>query len=76
VGGADARATVQGGYSNTANRLDRFELSDDAMLVAAQIRQRVDAMSVFTPPVSVADLSATQQQVVETAIAANWHSAG
>lgn len=76
LGSAD-RATLQGWYSSTSNQLDRFLLNDGTFLVAARVDQLVAAMSAFSsPPASVADLSATQQQVVETAIAANWHSAG
>jgi Ca2+-binding RTX toxin-like protein len=76
LGTAD-RATLQGWYADVGNQLDRFELSDGAMLAAAQVQQLVDAMSAFsTPPAAMADLSAPQQQAVETAIAANWHSAG
>jgi hypothetical protein len=68
---------LQGWYADVGNQLDRFELSDGAMLAAAQVQQLVDAMSAFsTPPAAMDDLSAPQQQAVETAIAANWHSAG
>ncbi|HEY1386004.1 MAG TPA: calcium-binding protein, partial [Dongiaceae bacterium] len=75
--GTSDRATLQGWYSSTDNQLDHFELSDGAALAAAQVQQLVDAMSGFvTAPANIADLPVTQQQLVETVIAANWHSAG
>ena len=76
LGSAD-RATLQGWYSSPGNQLDRFQLNDGTYLVAAQVDQLVVAMSDFSaPPASITDLTATQQQAVETSIAANWHSAG
>jgi Ca2+-binding RTX toxin-like protein len=75
LGGTD-RATLQGWYYSAGNQLDHFELSDGTTLIAAQVQQLVDAMSAFaTPPASIADLTSVQQQSIETAIAANWHSA-
>ena len=75
--GTGDRATLQGWFSSTSNQLDHFELSDGATLAASQVQQLLDAMSAFvTPPANLADLSATQQQAVETVIASNWHSAG
>jgi Ca2+-binding RTX toxin-like protein len=75
LGGTD-RATLQGWYSSTANRLDHFELSDGSTLAATQVQQLVDAMSAFTaPPSSLSSLTLAQQQSVESVIAANWHSA-
>jgi serralysin len=75
LGGTD-RATLQGWYSSTANRLDHFALSDGSTLAATQVQQLVNAMSAFTaPPSSLSSLTLAQQQSVESVIAANWHSA-
>jgi Ca2+-binding RTX toxin-like protein len=75
VGGTD-RATLQGWYSSTSNRLDHFELSDGATLAATQVQQLVDAMSAFSaPPSSMSSLTLAQQNSVESVIAANWRSA-
>jgi len=75
--GAADRATLQGWYSDDNNQLDKFELNDGATLVAAQVQQLVNAMSSFaTPPADLTNLTATQQQSIESAIAANWRSAG
>jgi serralysin len=75
LGGTD-RATLQGWYSSTSNQLDHFELSDGTTLAAAQVQQLVSAMSAFSaPPASMSDLTLAQQQSVESAVAANWHSA-
>ncbi|HEX6121443.1 MAG TPA: cadherin domain-containing protein [Dongiaceae bacterium] len=73
--GASDRTTLQGWYSDLGNQLDHLELSDGSTLAAAQVQQLVDAMSAFPVPGAITDLSAPQQQVVETAIVANWHSA-
>jgi serralysin len=74
--GATDRATLQGWYASTSNQLDRFELSDGAMLAATQVQQLVDAMSAFSaPPASMSELTLVQQQSVESVIAANWRSA-
>jgi Ca2+-binding RTX toxin-like protein len=75
LGTAD-RATLQGWYSDTGNQLDRFELSNGATLAAAQVQQLVEAMSAFAAaPAAMTDLTVPQQQMVEAAIASNWHSA-
>ena len=72
--GATDRATLQGWYASTGNRLDHFELSDGATLAATQVQQLVDAMSAFSaPPSSMSALTLAQQQSVESVIVANWH---
>jgi Ca2+-binding RTX toxin-like protein len=74
LGTAD-RATLQGWYSDIRNQLDRFELADGATLAAAQVQQLVEAMSAFAAaPAAMTDLTVPQQQMVESAIASNWHS--
>lgn len=74
LGGTD-RATLQGWYANTGNRLNQFELSDGTTLAAAQVQQLVDAMSAFgAPPSSMSVLTLAQQNSVESVIAANWRS--
>jgi Ca2+-binding RTX toxin-like protein len=73
--GASDHTTLQGWYSDLGNQLDHLELSDGSTLAAAQVQQLVDAMSAFPVPGAITDLSAPHQQVVETAIVANWHSA-
>ncbi|HET6619973.1 MAG TPA: cadherin domain-containing protein [Dongiaceae bacterium] len=73
--GTSDRTTLQGWYSDLGSQFDHLELSDGSTLAAAQVQQLVDAMSAFPLPGAVTDLSAPQQQLVEKAIAANWHSA-
>ena len=76
LGGMD-RATLQGWYSGADNRLDRFELSDGAILAATQVQQLVNAMSAFVaPPAALSDLTLEEQQSVESVIAANWRPLG
>lgn len=75
LGGPD-RATLQGWYSSASNQLDRFDLSDGSTLAAAQVQQLVDAMAAFsTPPASIGDLTSSQQDSIESVIAASWRSA-
>jgi serralysin len=74
--GTTDRATLQGWYSNAGAQLDHFELSDGSTLAATQVQQLVNAMSSFSAePASISSLTSSQQQSVETVIAANWHSA-
>jgi hypothetical protein len=62
---------------NVANRVDHLALSDGSTLAATQVQQLVAAMSSFSAqPASLSSLSLSQQQSVESVIAANWHSAG
>jgi serralysin len=73
--GTGDRATVKNWYSDVANQLD-FELSTGESLAAAQVDQLVSAMAAFkVQPASTTSLSALQQQVLDTAIAANWQPA-
>src|SRR5690349_20166291 len=62
-------------YTDSANRLSTFKLSDGSVLDASRVQQLVQAMAKFTSssgaPMS---LSGTQSQTVEAVIAANWQS--
>jgi Ca2+-binding RTX toxin-like protein len=63
-------------YSDSASHLSQFQLSDGSVLEASHVQQIVQAMASFTTsaggPVS---LTGTQEQTVDTVIAANWHPA-
>jgi Haemolysin-type calcium binding protein related domain len=75
--GTTDRVTLQSWYASIDSRLDRFALGDGSTLAAAQVQQLVTAMSSFSaPPSSLSSLTLSQQQSVETVIAANWCSAG
>ena len=72
TGGTDS-VRVKGWYSDTDNRLARFQLSDGQVLEATQVQQLVQAMADFsTSSGSPTSLSGSEQQTVETVIAANW----
>lgn len=72
TGGSDTMR-LKGWYSGSGNRLDRFQLSDGQVLEATQVQQLVQAMADFsTSSGSPTSLSGSEQQIVETAIAANW----
>ncbi|WP_119300553.1 calcium-binding protein [Dongia deserti] len=74
--GSTDRVTLQGWYLSASNRLDQFELSDGSSLAASQVQQLVTAMGSFSaPPASFSSLTSTQQQSIESVIAANWRSA-
>jgi serralysin len=72
TGGSDT-VRVEGWYSDTDNRLGKFQLSDGQVLEATRVQQLVQAMADFStssgPPAS---LGGNEQQTVETVIAANW----
>lgn len=67
---------LKGWYSSSSNRLSAFQLSDGAVLEASRVQQIVQAMAAFsTSSGTPASMTATQEQKVETVIAANWQSA-
>ena len=72
TGGSDT-VRVKGWYSDTDNRLGKFQLSDGQALEATHVQQLVQAMADFsTSSGSPTSLSGSEQQSVETVIAANW----
>ena len=74
TGGSDT-VRVEGWYSDTDNRLGKFQLSDGQVLEATRVQQLVQAMADFsTSSGSPTSLGDTEQQTVETVIAANWKS--
>ena len=74
TGGSDT-VRVEGWYSDTDNRLGKFQLSDGQVLEATRVQQLVQAMADFsTSSGSPTSLGDTEQQTMETVIAANWKS--
>jgi serralysin len=72
TGGSDT-VRVKGWYSDTDNRLGKFQLSDGQVLEATHVHQLVQAMADFsTSSGSPTSLSNSERQTVETVIAANW----
>jgi serralysin len=72
TGGTDA-VRIKGWYSDTGNRLGTFQLSDGQVLEATRVQQLVQAMAEFsTSSGAPTSLSGSEQQTVETVIAANW----
>jgi serralysin len=72
TGGSDT-VRVKGWYSDADNRLGTFQLSDGQVLEATHVQQLVQAMADFsTSSGSPTSLSGSEQQTVETVIAANW----
>jgi Ca2+-binding RTX toxin-like protein len=75
TGGTDS-IVVKDWYSDSSNRLSRFELSDGSSLAASDVQQLVTAMASFTSSSGApTTMTTAQQQSVETTIAANWQSA-
>jgi Ca2+-binding RTX toxin-like protein len=75
TGGTDT-VRVKGWYSDADNRLSKFQLSDGQVLEAARVQQLVQAMAEFSTSAGMpTSLSGSEQQTVETVIAANWKSA-
>lgn len=75
TGGSDT-VRVKGWYSDSDNRLGRFQLSDGQVLEASNVQKLVQAMAEFsTSSGSPTSLSGSEQQTVETVIAANWKTA-
>lgn len=74
TGGTDT-VRVKGWYSDADNRLSKFQLSDGQVLEAARVQQLVQAMAEFSTSAGMpTSLSGSEQQTVETVIAANWKS--
>jgi serralysin len=72
TGGSDT-VRVKGWYSDTDNRLAKFQLSDGQVLEATHVQQLVQAMADFSTSAGTpTSLSGNEQQTVETVIAANW----
>jgi hypothetical protein len=75
TGGTDA-VRVKGWYSDTDNRLGKFQLSDGHVLEATNVQKLVQAMADFsTSSGTSTSLSGSEEQTVETVIAANWKTA-
>jgi serralysin len=75
TGGTDA-VRVKGWYSDADNRLSKFQLSDGGVLEATRVQQLVQAMADFsTSSGTPTSLSGSEQQTVQTVIAANWKTA-
>ena len=72
TGGTD-KVRIKDWYSGSSNQISKFQLNDGSVLYASRINQMVQAMSAFTSssgtPIS---LTSSQEQSVETVIAANW----
>ena len=72
TGGSDT-VRVEGWYSDTDNRLGKFQLSDGQVLEATRVQQLVQAMAdLSTSSGSPTSLGGNEHQTVETVIAANW----
>jgi Ca2+-binding RTX toxin-like protein len=66
---------LKGWYSDSANRLSTFELSDGQVLDASRVQNLVQAMADFTTSAGTpTSLSNNQQQTVEAVLAANFQS--
>jgi Ca2+-binding RTX toxin-like protein len=75
TGGTDA-VRVKGWYSDTDNRLGKFQLNSGEVLEASNVQKLVQAMADFsTSSGTPTSLSGSEQQTVETVIAANWKTA-
>lgn len=73
IGTAD-KVTVSGWYNGSANRVERFEISNGEALVMAQVDQLVSAMAAFSPPsLGQTELSSTQLAALTPVIAASWN---
>jgi Ca2+-binding RTX toxin-like protein len=71
--GTSDRLTINGWYSNAANRVESFRLSDGQALLASQAQQLVDAMASFAPPaMGQTSLPENYQTALNPVIAANW----
>ena len=65
--------TINGWYSNAANRVESFRLSDGQALLASQVQQLVDAMAAFAPPAAgQTTLPANYQTSLNPVIAPSW----
>jgi serralysin len=74
TGGSDT-VRLKGWYSDSSNRLSKFQLSDGSVLEASRVQQLVQAMADFsTSSGTPTSLTGTQEQAVETVIAANWQN--
>jgi trimeric autotransporter adhesin len=73
IGTAD-KVTVSGWYNGSANRVERFEISNGEALVMAQVDQLVSAMAAFSPPpMGQTELSSAQLAALTPVIAASWN---
>jgi Ca2+-binding RTX toxin-like protein len=73
TGGSDT-VRLKGWYSASSNQLSNFQLSDGSVLTASHVQTLVQAMATFTSSSGAPTISmtSTQEQKVETTIAANW----
>jgi Ca2+-binding RTX toxin-like protein len=75
TGGTDA-VRVKGWYSDSDNRLGKFQLTSGQVLEASNVQKLVQAMANFSTSAGApTSLSGSEQQTVETVIAANWKTA-
>ncbi|HEY3149670.1 MAG TPA: calcium-binding protein, partial [Dongiaceae bacterium] len=74
TGGSDS-LRVKNWYTDSTTHLN-LQLSDGSVLAASQVQSLVQAMAAFTSssgaPIS---LTGTQEQKIDTTIAANWKTA-
>ncbi|WP_119300552.1 calcium-binding protein [Dongia deserti] len=74
TGGSDS-VRLKGWYSDSSNRLSKFQLSDGSTLEASKVQQMVQAMAAFSTSAGApTSLSGSEEQKVETVIAASWQS--
>jgi serralysin len=74
TGGSDT-LRLKGWYSSSSNRLSSFKLDDGQVLEASRVQHLVQAMADFTTSSGTpTSLSGSQEQTVETVMAANWQS--
>jgi Ca2+-binding RTX toxin-like protein len=72
TGGSDT-VRVKGWYSGSSDQLAKFQLSDGQVLDASRVNQMVQAMAAFTTDSGTpTSLTSSQEQSVETVMAANW----
>ncbi|MBH1971748.1 tandem-95 repeat protein [Moraxellaceae bacterium AER2_44_116] len=72
IGTADS-IKMQNWYSDTAKRVDSFELADGKVLLATEVQTLVEAMAAFAPPpLGQTSLNTEQQNALNAVIAANW----
>jgi Ca2+-binding RTX toxin-like protein len=66
---------LKGWYSDSSNRLSKFELSDGQVLEASRVQNLVQAMADFTTSSGTpTSLSSSQQHTVETVLAASFQN--
>ncbi|MGH6638694.1 MAG: putative Ig domain-containing protein [Polaromonas sp.] len=72
--GTNDQMVVYGWYANTANQLDRIELSDGEALLNTNVQKLVDAMASFAPPAAgQTQYTPQESQALAPVLAANWY---